>query len=239
MEEIKSMPKKNARRIMIVDDHSATRFGVVQLIASTADLKVCGEASSIHEAMRQIQGLNPDLILVDLSLEDGSGLDLIEQVRRHYPEIKCLVLSMYAESFFADRALQAGAAGYLCKSESIHQIVEAIRQVLKGKMFLTEAMSERILRRRVLPQDNSVGSFTDKLSNRELEIFQLIGEGRTRSQLAKQLHLSVKTIETHQENIKKKLNLESNQEIVCRAVAWILENKRLSAQTKAHEGDAR
>lgn len=227
MEQIQMrIDQKRRKRIMVVEDHAMTCLGLKQIIANESDLMVCGEAAGISETLQRIGELSPDLLMVDISLKDGSGLDLIEQVRKQHPGVKMLVSSMHNESLFADRALQAGALGYICKYADIDQIVKAIRQVLKGRVYLSEDMSERILCRRT-PMKNSVEmSFTDALSNRELEVFQMIGEGRTRRQLAQSLHISVKTVETHQENIKKKLNLKSSQEVVCRAVEWVLESKR-------------
>lgn len=216
---------KRRKRIMIVEDHAMTRLGIEGLIAGEPDLEPCGTATTVSAALREIETIQPDLVLVDLSLKDGNGLDLIEQIRRQYPDVKTLVMSMHNESLFADRALQAGAMGYVCKAADIDEVLGAIRRVLKGKISLSEEMSERILCRKLPMQSSEERSFTDILSNRELEVFQMIGRGQTRRAIASNLHLSVKTIETHQEKIKKKLNLKSSQEVVCRAVQWLLENE--------------
>ena len=223
MEKVQPRTRRQTYRIMLVDDHTTTRFGLKHLLEGESAFEVVGEASSVTEALQKMDKIKPDLMIIDLALQDGSGLELIGQVRSHNPDVKMLVLSMHEESLFADRTLQAGAMGYLIKSEAIDCIVTAIHQVLKNKIYLSENMANRILARRLHVNHGEEGSFIDALSNRELEVFELIGRGQTRSQLAKNLHLSIKTIETHQENIKKKLNLRTNQELVCRAVQWVLE----------------
>lgn len=212
-------------RILIVDDHSVVRYGLHQLIADEPDLEICGEASGVNEALGMIESLAPNLMVVDLSLKDGSGIELIKQVKAHYPSIRLLVWSMHDEFLFAERALKAGAMGYVCKDEPIESVVDAMRAIMHGKVHLSERIADRLLVHMAGGDREAGRSLLEQLSNRELEVFELIGRGSTRGQIAQNLHLSVKTIESHQENIKRKLSLSSNQELFRRAVAWILEKK--------------
>lgn len=208
-------------QIMIVDDHPLVRTGFAQLIADTPDLEVCGEAADMATALKVMESTTPDLAIIDLSLAGGSGIDLIEHVKARDSEIRMLVASMHEESLYAERVLAAGARGYINKQEAQDKIIQAIRQVLNGKVYLSEQMTERIL-------NNMVSSSDDKrdiaaLSNRELQVFEMIGQGIATSKMAAQLNLSIKTIETHQAHIKKKLNLSSAHELTHRAIRWVLE----------------
>ncbi|MCE5230350.1 response regulator transcription factor [bacterium] len=212
-------------RILIVDDHSVVRYGLHQLIADEPDLEICGEASGVNEAFGMVESLAPNLMVVDLSLKDGSGIELIKQIKTHYPSIKMLVWSMHDEFLFAERALKAGAMGYVCKDEPIESVLEAIHAIMRGKIHLSDRIADRLLIHMAGGDQEAGGSTLEQLSNRELEVFELIGRGCTRGQIAQNLHLSVKTIESHQENIKRKLFLSSNQELFRRAVAWVLEKK--------------
>ena len=208
-------------RILIVDDHPLVRTGFAQLIGDTPDLEVCGEASDMAEGLKQIEALNPDLAIIDLSLAGGNGLDLIKHVKaREFPTLM-LVASMHDETLYAERVLAAGARGYINKQEAQDKIIQAIRQVLGGKVYLSEAMTERLLSGMVSGSNHKRD--IDALSNRELQIFDLIGQGMAVSQMAKHLNLSIKTIETHQTHIKKKLGLYSAHELTHRAIRWLLE----------------
>lgn len=207
---------------MIVDDHPLLRLGLSRLIEGDGDIEVCCEADTIGEALRLAQAKAPDLVISDLSLADGNGLDLIKRLRAAHPNVRILVCSMHDEALFAYRALDAGAMGYICKEEATLRIVDAVRQVLSGKIWLSDAMTERML------QGFSHGGLSsrrgiDSLSNRELEVFGMIGRGVKTSEIAEQLHLSVKTVESHRENIKKKLNLDSGSELNRYAMQWALE----------------
>ena len=207
-------------RILIVDDHPLVRAGFAQLIGDCPDLEVCGEAGDMAEALRQIDGNPPELAIIDLSLAGGSGLDLIEHIKSRDPGILMLVASMHDETLYAERVLAAGARGYINKQEAQDSIIRAIRQVLSGKVYLSEAMTERLL-------IGMVDARVDKrdlalLSNRELQVFELIGQGVASSQIASQLNLSIKTIETHQASIKKKLGLSSAHELNQRAIRWVM-----------------
>ena len=207
--------------ILIVDDHPLVRAGFAQLIGDTPDLKVCGEAGDMASALQLLDSITPDLAIIDLSLAGGSGLDLIEHIKARNSEILMLVASMHDESLYAERVLAAGARGYLNKQEAQEKIIPAIRQVLNGKVYLSEHMTERILNNMVSGTDDKHG--INSLSNRELQVFEMIGQGIAPGKMAKQLNLSVKTIETHQAHIKKKLGLTSAHKLTHRAIRWVLE----------------
>jgi DNA-binding NarL/FixJ family response regulator len=211
-------------RIIVVDDHPLVRVGLVQLISEEPDLEVCGEAHSVLEALKLVEKLQPDLVVVDLSLSDGSGLDLIGQIKAQHKEVKMLVSSMHDESLFAERVLRAGAQGFVSKQEASDQVVHAIRRILSGKIYLSSQMADRMLSFLTHGEQDENTSPIERLSNRELQIFELIGRGLTTRQIAQQLHLSVKTIETHRESVKRKLMLKSNLELIRHAVQWALEH---------------
>lgn len=208
-------------KILIVDDHPLVRTGFAQLIHDTPDLEVCCEAGDMSTALQFLNKITPDLAIIDLTLSGGSGLDLIEHIKARNPKILTLVASMHDESLYAERVLAAGARGYINKQEAQDKIISAIRQVLSGKIYLSEAMTDRIL-------NNVAGGTHDKhgiksLSNRELQVFEMIGQGIAPSSMAKILNLSIKTIETHQAHIKKKLGLTSSHKLTHRAIRWVLE----------------
>ena len=207
--------------ILIVDDHPLVRAGFAQLIGDTPDLKVCGEAGDMASALQLLNTITPDLAIIDLSLAGGSGLDLIEHIKARNSEILMLVASMHDESLYAERVLAVGARGYINKQEAQEKIIPAIRQVLNGKVYLSEKMTERILNNMVSGSDDKQG--IDLLSNRELQVFEMIGQGITPAKMATRLNLSVKTIETHQAHIKKKLGLTSAHKLTHRAIRWTLE----------------
>ena len=196
----KTSPAKRGSRILIVDDHPIVRRGLRELIAHTPDLEVCGEAADIAEALQQVKSTRPDLVVVDVSLKSGSGIELIKQIKALDARIKMLVSSVYDESLYAERALRAGAMGYINKEEALDNIIGAIRQVLSGRVYLSGDMTNRMLFRSVNGEKGERSSI-DTLSSRELEIFELIGRGCTTSQIASKLHRSVKTIEAHRESI--------------------------------------
>ena len=210
-------------RILIVDDHPLVRTGFSQLIGDCPDLEVCGEAGDMAEALRQVDATSPDLAIIDLSLAGGSGLDLIERIRSRNKDILMLVASMHDETLYAERVLAAGARGYINKQEAQDSIIRAIRQVLSGKVYLSQQMTDRLLSGMV--NSNGEKRDIDSLSNRELQVFELIGEGVSSSQIAEQLNLSIKTIETHQAHIKKKLGLGSAHELNQRAIRWVMDQQ--------------
>jgi DNA-binding NarL/FixJ family response regulator len=221
-----SRGKKKRARVLIVDDHPAVREALALRIGRQPDLEVCGEASDMSEALRLIAEARPDVAVVDLSLKTGSGIDLIKRIKDRDDTIRILVWSMHSESLYAERALRAGALGYVNKDQATGTIVEAIRRVLEYKVYLSEAMTERVLQRSVGGAREEVArSPLDALADRELEVFGLIGDGVKTAQIAERLHLSVKTIETYRDRIRQKLNLSDGAELVRCAVQWALEKK--------------
>jgi DNA-binding NarL/FixJ family response regulator len=213
------------RTILIVDDHPMMRRGLRELLSHEPDLRVCGEAVEAQAALRMIESLPPDLMIVDLSLKQSSGLDLIKRVRATHPEVRMLVISMHDEGLYAERALSAGAMGYVSKQEPPEGVLDAVRLVLRGEVYLSPEMTARRLRQMTPREQHEFRSPVEKLSDRELEVFEAIGIGRSTRQIADQLHVSVKTIETHRENIKRKLGLSGNIELIQRSCRWILEEK--------------
>jgi DNA-binding NarL/FixJ family response regulator len=210
-------------KILIVDDHPLVRAGLAQLIGDCPDLEVCAEAADMAEALRQIDSTQPDLVIIDLSLAGGSGLDLIEHIKSRNRNILMLVASMHDEMLYAERVLAAGARGYINKQEAQESIIRAIRRVLSGKVYLSEAMTERMLSGMV--DAGPAKRDIDSLSNRELQVFELIGQGVPSGQIASQLNLSIKTIETHQAHIKRKLGLGSAHELNQRAIRWMMDQE--------------
>jgi DNA-binding NarL/FixJ family response regulator len=211
--------------VFIVDDHELVRRGLRQLIDGTPDLFVCGEAASTAQAMRLLQDCAPDVTVVDLCLPDGNGLDLIKRLHLRCPDTVIVVSSMHDEELFAERALLAGARGYINKQETATRVLDAIRQVVKGEIFLSEAMTERLSNQRDANGAPPGQSSIDQLSDRELEVFELIGRGRSTVEIAEALHLSVKTIETYRAHIKEKLNLESSSALTRYAIQWSLQGR--------------
>ncbi len=210
-------------RILIVDDHPVVRSGLRMLIDDEPDLFVCGEAGDADEAIRVLDAKKPDLVIVDLSLKGSSGLELIKRIKSRNSESKMLVSSMFDESLYAERVLNAGALGYVSKQEAMEKVIEAIRCVLSGRVYLSAAMSDRMLHRLARDHQAPERSAVETLSDRELEVFEMIGRGRTTAEIAAQLHLSVKTVETHREKIKAKLGLRTAAELYQHAVRWVLE----------------
>jgi len=209
---------KQVHRILIVDDHPILREGLAQLIDQQNDLCTCGQFEEADKAFEAISSLKPDLALVDISLKGSSGVELLKNIKTHYPKLLVLILSMHDESLYAERVLRAGASGYIMKQEATEKVLEAIRKVLAGEIFLSEKMSANLMHQLIGGKTPSTGSLMERLSDRELEVFGLIGQGRGTRQIAEQLHLSVKTIESHRAHIKEKLNLKNATELVHRAI---------------------
>ncbi len=219
----KTLPKKAsalkaAYKIIIVDDHPILREGLAQLIDQQKDLSICGQFEDASKAFEAINTLKPDLALVDISLKGSSGIELLKNIKANYPKLLVLVLSMHDESLYAERVLRAGAAGYIMKQEATERVLEALRKVLTGEIYLSEKMSTKLMHQLVGGRTPATGSLMERLSDRELEVFGLIGQGRGTRQIAEQLHLSVKTIESHRAHIKEKLNLKNATELVHRAI---------------------
>ncbi|MBK1649220.1 response regulator [Rhabdochromatium marinum] len=205
--------------LVIVDDHPLVREGLKAILSHEPQLRVIGEAGGLSEALALMQAQVPDLVIIDLALADGDGLDLIRRLKRHHPDIKMLVCSMREETLFAERALHAGALGYVHKSEVALHIIEAVRTTLNGRIFLSPVMVERILHR-TSPGVAATDLALDTLSDRELQVFDLLGNGRSTAEIAQGLHLSVKTIESHREKIKRKLQLANSAELIRCATLW-------------------
>jgi DNA-binding NarL/FixJ family response regulator len=214
-------------RILIVDDHPIFRQGLAQLINQEEDLCVCGEADDYQGAMKAVEELKPAIVIVDITLKDMSGIDLIKEIRKFNKVITMLVISMHDESLYAERAFRAGAKGYVMKQEASESIVQAIRQVRSGGIYASQKMTEQILSRFVEGPKDSAESPLQALTDREIEVFQLIGEGLSISEIGLRLHLSVKTIGTYRERIKEKLNLKNSTELLRYALNWV-ENERES-----------
>jgi DNA-binding NarL/FixJ family response regulator len=210
------------KRVLIVDDHPIVRQGLKGLISQAPDLTVCGEAETIFDALKAIEELKPDVAVVDISLDKGeSGVDLIKDIRIRYPDLPVLTLSMYDEAIYAERVLRAGGRGYVTKDEAAEHVLQAIRQVLKGQIFLSERMSAKMLSKLVGGRTEAAGLSVDRLSDRELQIFELIGRGMSTRMIAETLHLSIKTIESHRANIKEKLQVDNTTELLQQAIHWL------------------
>ena len=213
--------KISPKRILIVDDHPMMRTGLAQLIGNEPDLKVCAEADNAGQAINLVSKEKFDLALLDISLPDKSGLELIKDIRALRPDLPVLVVSMHDEMIYAERVLRAGGRGYIMKQEGGEKFLQAIRQVLAGQIFVSEKMSARILEVFSGRQPEKSSSPVQKLSDREFEVFQLIGQGVGTRAIADQLHLSVKTVEVHRANIKEKLAIKTATDLVRYAVRWV------------------
>lgn len=214
--------RKGKARVLLVDDHPILRKGLAQMINMEQDLTVCGEAEEAGKAFELVGTLQPDVAVVDISLKTGNGIELVKNVKARYPELPILVLSMHDESLYAERALRAGSLGYIMKEEATEQVLVAIRRVLKGEIFLSEKMKSRMLQQLTTGgRGKVVVSPIENLTDRELEVFRLIGEGRSTRQIAAELHLSVRTVEAYREYIKSKLNLRNATELVQHAFHWV------------------
>ena len=221
---VSGKPRTNsstAKRIVLVDDHPLFRKGLEQLIASHGGFVVCAEAANAATAMEVIRRVSPDLAIVDLSLPGANGIELIKNIRAEFAKLPVLVLSMHDESLYAVRALRAGANGYVMKQEALENVITAIGEVLAGRPYLSRDMSAKLITN-VATGGNEDGP-TDKLSDRELEILELIGKGRDVREIAKALHISTKTIETHRAHIKEKLNLPNARQVARFAIQWLAE----------------
>lgn len=209
------------QRIFLVDDHPITRQGVQVLINGEPDLIVCGEADSAPSAMNLMPKATPDLAIIDISLKTTSGIELMKNIKALLPDMPVLIMSMHDESLYAERALRAGAKGYIMKHEASEKILTAIRRVLSGELYLSDKMKEKMLHRLVKSRKEEVVFSIDTLSDREMEVFQLIGNGFSTRQIAGKLNLSVKTIDSYREHLKLKLRLEKGADLVQHAIQWV------------------
>lgn len=222
MAQAKDRQTKDTRsRILLVDDHAVVRYGIAQLINRQNDLVVCGEEEDASRAMTAIGVLKPDLVIADISLKDSSGLELMRNIKVQYPKLPVLVVSVHDESIYAEIAFRAGALGYLMKQEAVEKILTAIRRVLAGSIYVSDSQAARMLQQQVRGQNTIQESPVKSLSDRELEVFQLIGQWKKTKEIASQLHLSIKTIEYYREQIKRKLNLKSAAELTHYATSWV------------------
>jgi len=216
-----STPTVAKRRIFLVDDHPITRQGVVVLINQESDLEVCGEADSAPKAFDLLQKSKADLAVVDISLKTTSGIELTKNLKVLLPDLPVLIMSMHDESLYAERALRAGAKGYVMKQEASDNILIAIRRILDGELYLSDKMKEKMLHRLVHNRKDEVVFSIDTLSDREMEVFQLIGNGFSTRQIATKLNLSVKTIDSYREHLKLKLHIEKGADLVRHAIQWV------------------
>lgn len=216
-----SAPVAAKRRIFLVDDHPITRQGVAVLINQEPDLEVCGEADSAPKAFDLLQKARADLAVVDISLKTTSGIELTKNLKVLLPDLPILIMSMHDESLYAERALRAGAKGYVMKQEASDSILGAIRRILAGELYLSDKMKEKMLHRLVHNRKDEVVFSIDTLSDREMEVFQLIGNGFSTRQIATKLNLSVKTIDSYREHLKLKLHIEKGADLVRHAIQWV------------------
>jgi DNA-binding NarL/FixJ family response regulator len=207
-------------QIVIVDDHPIVRQGLAEMINQEPDLAVCGTAEDVHRGLDTIERLKPDLVIVDVSLKGSNGIELLKNIKIRFPRMLVLVLSMHDESLYAVRALRAGAAGYIMKQEATDRVLTAVRRVLTGEIYLSEKMERKMMHQLVGGRSARTGSPIEDLSDRELEVFGLIGQGHGTRQIAEELHLSIKTVESHRAHIKEKLNLRNATELVQHAIQW-------------------
>jgi DNA-binding NarL/FixJ family response regulator len=211
---------------MIVDDHPVVRSGLAQLLGQEEDLSVCAEAESLGAALEALEAERPDLVIVDISLEHRDGIDLIKEIRARGSDARIVVLTMHDESFHAERALRAGAQGYLTKQEASGKILDAVRQVLGGKLYVSQRLSPQLLERLITGNTDEDDPVTARLSDRELQVFLKIGKGQGTQEIATDLNLSVKTIETYRGNIKDKLGLGDSRQLMKYAIRWALDQGR-------------
>jgi DNA-binding NarL/FixJ family response regulator len=210
--------------VLVVDDHPIVRRGLIGVINEAVDLEVCGEASSVPEALRQVEATQPHVVIIDISLGDEDGIELIDYIKSRWPAMKMLVSSAHDEKVFAGRVLRAGALGFISKREPLPQVVEAVRKVLRGEVYLSPHMATCLLQRA------AVGESLDEdpvqaLSNRELQVFEMIGEGLNTREIANRLGISPKTVESHRKVIKTKLNTATSTQLNRRAFQWVQENR--------------
>ncbi len=213
--------RKPKIKVLLVDDHPILRAGLGRLINQEADMMICGEAEDGPTAFDLVGTLNPDIAVIDISLKGSNGIELVKNLKARYPELPTMVLSMHDESLYAERALRAGSLGYIMKEEAIGQVLVAIRKVLQGEIFLSEKMKGKMLQQMASGRGKVVSSPIEQLTDRELEVFRLIGEGCSTRQIAGQLHLSVRTVEAYREYIKSKLSLKNATELVQHAFHWV------------------
>ena len=222
MPQPKTAPARDCRtRILLVDDHAVVRYGIAQIINREADLFVCGEEEDASKALGAIETLKPNLVIADISLKDSSGLELMRNIKAQYSGLPVLVVSTHDESIYAEIAFRAGALGYLMKDEAVDKVLPAIRRVLSGAIYVSDSLAAKMLQQQVRGQKDVNDWPVKQLSDREMEVFQLIGAWKKTSEIASELHLSIKTIEYYREQIKRKLDLKSASELTHYATSWV------------------
>jgi DNA-binding NarL/FixJ family response regulator len=234
MAKTKTKTDKKVAKVLIVDDHPIVRDGLAMRISGQSDMEVCGQAEDVTEAIELVRQTRPDVVVIDIALKTGSGIDLIKRIKVIDDSIRSLAISMYDESLYAERAIRAGAMGYLNKQVATRNITEAIRHVFDGKMYLSEQMADRMLQL-ARSGERLVQSPVDRLSDRELQVFELIGRGCSTGEIAESLHLSVKTIDNYRDIIKTKLNLRDSNKLLRQATIWVVENGRSPASNRSAE----
>jgi DNA-binding NarL/FixJ family response regulator len=221
-----SEQKIGKSRILVVEDHAVVRFGITQLINRQNDMIVCGEEEDASKALTAIATLKPDLVIADISLKDSSGLELMRNIKAQYSHIPVLVISVHDEAIYAEIAFRAGALGYMMKQEALEKTLTAIRRVLTGTIYVSDSLAARMLQQQVRGQTDIHESPIKGLSDRELEVFHLVGQWKKTRDIAGELHLSIKTIEYYREQIKKKLNLKNAAELTQYATSWVQRDER-------------
>jgi len=213
------------KRVLVVDDHPIVRQGLALMINREPDLVVCGEAEDAMAAMHVLASARPDFVIVDISLNGPDGIELLKNLRTTHPVLPVLILSMHDESIYAERALRAGANGYIMKQEATEKVLVAVRRILSGEIYVSDRIGNRMLKHYITGSGSVRNSTIADLSDRELEVFRLIGEGHGTRQIAEELHLSVKTVESYQAHIKEKLSLRSARELMQHAIQWNMNEK--------------
>ena len=212
--------QRRVRRVLIVDDHPIVRQGLRRVMENEVDLSVCGEAESVRDARQAIKDLKPDALIADISLKQSDGIELVRDVRAHHPQLPILVLSMHDETIYAERMLSAGANGYIMKQAASEQFLIAMRRVLDGGIYVSEAVGNNMIQKFAAGAAYISANPIDRLSNRELQILHMIGKGMSTRETAQSLNLSIKTVESHRQRIKRKLNLATGTQLIQYAVNW-------------------
>lgn len=218
---VSDLTPSNCKRLLLIDDHPIMRYGLAQLVANEEELEVCGQAGTAKEGLSAMESLRPDLVVIDLTLPDKSGLELLKDIQAMFPQQHCLVLSMHDEAMYAERALRAGARGYLMKEVAAEQFIHAVQKVLSGGIYVSEAMASRMLEQAVLRKGRQLGTGVEQLTDRELEVLELIGSGKATKIIAEHMGISTRTVEAHRSHIKDKLALTDGAELVRYAVQWV------------------
>ncbi|MBI4212415.1 MAG: response regulator transcription factor [Deltaproteobacteria bacterium] len=222
-ERSNSKIKNGKKKILVIDDHPIVRQGLARLISQEEDMLFAGEAGDASEGLDQVNALKPDAVVVDISLKGTSGIELIKTILNYHPHIPILVVSMHEEMLYVERALRAGAKGYLMKQEATDHVIAALRKILGGEVYVSDKIKDSLMHKFLFKSNSQTGNHSPEgLSDRELEVLQLIGQGYATRQIAEELHVSMKTIESHYANIKMKLDLKNSHELIQYAVKWSL-----------------